>query len=1506
MDEDQASSQTREGYSGILFWVSEINSTQAVINTTSPFHYVTPTVSEINSTQAVINTTSPFHYVTPTVSEINSTQAVINTTSPFHYVTPTVSEINSTQAVINTTSPFHYVTPTVSAINSTQAVINTTSPFHYVTPTVSEINSTQAVINTTSPFHYVTPTVSEINSTQAVINTTSPFHYVTPTVSEINSTQAVINTTSPFHYVTPTVSEINSTQAVINTTSPFHYVTPTVSEINSTQAVINTTSPFHYVTPTVSEINSTQAVINTTSPFHYVTPTVSAINSTQAVINTTSPFHYVTPTVSAINSTQAVINTTSPFHYVTPTVSAINSTQAVINTTSPFHYVTPTVSAINSTQAVINTTSPFHYVTPTVSAINSTQAVINTTSPFHYVTPTVSAINSSHAVSNTTSAVQNVTPTVSAINSSQAVINTTSALQSLAPTVFAANSSQAFVNATSAPQLVTPSFSDAFDATLASNSVADVINSTRAPTSSVSADKVTHPLTTAVPYVTRSSSPNNSAHAINTLAAANYSSQVLASSSSYTQVFISTSSHHLEGSASQSMTVQDITSLTLKKSDYSSTTYILSASTATIAVISSTIFPPTPLTTPPKPASAPFQLNFRLEDVTFDLQFIDASSSKYKDFVAFTERQLITVFEPFVLAVHVISVRSGSVVVSVALTIRDGDALPLERELEYRNRSGLLGNHSWIASFWGSQDLSCLPPQVQLQNLPSFNNKGPAVAILRSNDFIVQGNVLNAGCNTSNTLLFEWFLTSYNSVNKFGETKIKETTLLDVTGTQWNLPKRTLDYGTYYVDFRAAFKSNPKMFGSTLGFFTIVRSPLRAEISGGNTVTRGKGKTITLNGSLSQDPDVESGNITSMKFTWLCKKRHESFPNLSVSIPVVSPIPSPGQGVGGGCFGTGDSETPLTYEFHYKTGGGLYTVVSYGSEDYVETVLPQGPKANNFIIEFSVTIKDKLFAETTVHMDVIVEPPPQNESLSDLALGNSSAFTKLVQSGNVRSATQLANAVLQTAQESQIIAKEEETEIKSFIVKQVSNVKVGNLQALTQVTSVIARATLEPEQVTVDTQAIALQSLSSLTSLLRNKTKDDYSSESTLVEQGGENLLLSLGNVLNSAAQKASVIGGKNFVRIYEIRIGSWIAKFRPLYCQFSSGDGVYWLSSEGVSVAAEKLIDDVGTTLLSRMVVDQEPHKIKTSSLAMVLNRLSPGSLKTNREYVEDDVGFKLPFEAITDEKADNTQFVDFLMTLSAFNPFTWDATSASLKSHVLSLVLKDQDGKLLKVENSKREVELKIKRDPSPEPKDAKESFFAKPSDNGKMQYHKIDLSDATGNAVRLRIKPTGSTVFKVFVRHGQRPTVTEYDAEREVGLPDGTCSSNLQKSCDDAAYSFLLVDSVLRKPGSYYIGILYDKSEQERIRKRKRRSCFGKRRWKRSCVEFKELPKPENVTLIPVYDPKTDANYSMNVEEEKCLFWNRKADKWQSDGCKRLWVKCNMFVFGTTIQVKPLRGF
>ena len=46
-----------------------------------------------------------------------------------------------------------------------------------------------------------------------------------------------------------------------------------------------------------------------------------------------------------------------------------------------------------------------------------------------------------------------------------------------------------------------------------------------------------------------------------------------------------------------------------------------------------------------------------------------------------------------------------------------------------------------------------------------------------------------------------------------------------------------------------------------------------------------------------------------------------------------------------------------------------------------------------------------------------------------------------------------------------------------------------------------------------------------MTSLLSSKTTEDYASEYVLVEEGGENLVLSLGNLLHSTAQKADVVG---------------------------------------------------------------------------------------------------------------------------------------------------------------------------------------------------------------------------------------------------------------------------------------------------------------------------------------------------------------------------------------------
>ena len=144
----------------------------------------------------------------------------------------------------------------------------------------------------------------------------------------------------------------------------------------------------------------------------------------------------------------------------------------------------------------------------------------------------------------------------------------------------------------------------------------------------------------------------------------------------------------------------------------------------------------------------------------------------------------------------------------------------------------------------------------------------------------------------------------------------------------------------------------------------------------------------------------------------------------------------------------------------------------------------------------------------------------------------------------------------------------------------------------------------------------------------------------------------------------------------------------------------------------------------------------------------------------------------------------------------------------------------------------------------------------------------------------------MLSVFVRYGQRPTTTDFDSK--TNIPNESCSMNSQNSdgeCNEEAYEILLDSEVLNDPGTYYIGILSE-TDDIKLKIRQKRSCFGRGRKKRSCVETKDPPRPENITVKPVYDPKTDINYSMTVLEEQCLFWDTAEERWSSRGCKVNW--------------------
>ena len=92
--------------------------------------------------------------------------------------------------------------------------------------------------------------------------------------------------------------------------------------------------------------------------------------------------------------------------------------------------------------------------------------------------------------------------------------------------------------------------------------------------------------------------------------------------------------------------------------------------------------------------------------------------------------------------------------------------------------------------------------------------------------------------------------------------------------------------------------------------------------------------------------------------------------------------------------------------------------------------------------------------------------------------------------------------------------------------------------------------------------------------------------------------------------------------------------------------------------------------------------------------------------------------------------------MMSSSFNPYTWDKTSSIVNSRVLNLVLKDHQGQKLTLEGNKESVEIKIPRGLKPAEEKAV-SFFVKPSSEGNMQYHTIQVPKNDTKFLRLTVR-------------------------------------------------------------------------------------------------------------------------------------------------------------------------
>ena len=159
-------------------------------------------------------------------------------------------------------------------------------------------------------------------------------------------------------------------------------------------------------------------------------------------------------------------------------------------------------------------------------------------------------------------------------------------------------------------------------------------------------------------------------------------------------------------------------------------------------------------------------------------------------------------------------------------------------------------------------------------------------------------------------------------------------------------------------------------------------------------------------------------------------------------------------------------------------------------------------------------------------------------------------------------------------------------------------------------------------------------------------------------------------------------------------------------------------------------------------------------------------------------------------------------------------------------------------------------------------------------------------------LEITPTeANTNLYVYLRYGQRPTTQVHDLNATVSKSKKCVWSlgahdrkNGKTKCSRLTSA---KETLAKRPGKYYLGVQGYNRSATNSHKREKRSCFGNRRQKRSCVKVKDPPptppQGESVTVVPAYDSKSDQNYTLRVALGSCVFWSEEREKWKTEGCR-----------------------
>ena len=243
--------------------------------------------------------------------------------------------------------------------------------------------------------------------------------------------------------------------------------------------------------------------------------------------------------------------------------------------------------------------------------------------------------------------------------------------------------------------------------------------------------------------------------------------------------------------------------------------------------------------------------------------------------------------------------------------------------------------------------------------------------------------------------------------------------------------------------------------------------------------------------------------------------------------------------------------------------------------------------------------------------------------------------------------------------------------------------------------------------------------------------------------------------------------------------------------------------------------------------------------------------------------------------------------------NPYTVHRFEDDINSQVVSLVLKDEAGKVIKVSNLHENISLTVPLKRLPNKTTTPVETYTVPD----VMMYRVVTTVHESTSLRILLTLHRQALMEVYVKYGGRPTKTNYDYA--TILQKETCQNNAQY-CNVSHYFWLNAE----RPGQYFIGLVLKLEEESptsllnsvtngvplnNLRRRRVARSLEKMKDsnKKQCVRFKEAlkehPMVENGTSsLPQYDPEKSVNFTLEVDAARCLYWSEDKELWMSEGC------------------------